>query len=52
VLAILRDREIAEPLVAQGFEIAAGTPAETAQRIANDLIKYQDVVRKAHARVD
>jgi len=52
VLAILRDREIAEPLVAQGFEIAAGTPAEAAQRIANDLIKYQDVVRKAHARVD
>ena len=52
VLSILRERGVAEPLVAQGFEIAAGTPSELAQRIARDLAKYQDVVRKAHARVD
>lgn len=52
VLAILREREVAEPLVAQGFEIAAGTPSEVARRIATDLVKYQDVVRKAHAHVD
>ena len=52
VSSILREREVAEPLVAQGFTIATGTPVELSQRIAKDLAKYQDVVRKAHARVD
>jgi len=52
VLAILREPEVAERLVADGFEIAAGSPSELGTRIAKDLAKYQDVVRKAHARVD
>lgn len=52
VLAILREHDVAEPLVTQGFTIAAGTPSEVAQRIAKDLVKYKDVVKKAHAQVD
>ena len=52
VLAILRERDLVESLVAQGFEMAPGTPSELSQRIAKDLAKYQDVVRKAHAQVD
>jgi len=52
VLGILREPDVAEPLVAAGFEIAAGSPSELGTRIAKDLAKYQDVVRKAHARVD
>jgi len=52
VLAILRERDVAEPLVAQGLEIAAGTPGELSQRIAKDLAKYREVVKKAHAHVD
>jgi len=52
VAAILADPEVAGPLVAAGFEIASGTPAELGARIAKDLAKYPDVVRKAHAQVD
>jgi tripartite-type tricarboxylate transporter receptor subunit TctC len=52
VAAILADPEVAAPLVAAGFEIAAGTPAQLGARIAKDLAKYPEVVRKAHARVD
>jgi tripartite-type tricarboxylate transporter receptor subunit TctC len=52
VLGVLREPDVAEPLVAAGFEIAAGSPGELGARIAKDLAKYQDVVRKAHARVD
>ena len=52
VLAILREPAVAGPLVDQGFELAPGTPSEVAQRIAKDLVKFEDVVRKAHAHVD
>jgi tripartite-type tricarboxylate transporter receptor subunit TctC len=52
VAAILAEPDVAGPLVASGFEIASGTPAELGARIAKDLAKYPDVVRKAHARVD
>jgi len=52
VAEILAEPEVAGPLVAAGFEIASGTPAELGARIAKDLARYPDVVRKAHAQVD
>ena len=52
VAAILADPDVAGPLVAAGFEIASGGPAQLAARIAKDLAKYPEVVRKAHAQVD
>jgi tripartite-type tricarboxylate transporter receptor subunit TctC len=52
VASILREPDVANPLVEQGFEIASGTPSELAARIAKDLAKYREVVRKAHAQVD
>lgn len=52
ITGILREPEVADRLVATGFEIAARTPAKLGARIAKNLARYVEVVRKAHAQGD
>ena len=52
VVKILRDPAVAEPMVAAGFEMAASTPAEFGARVAKDVAKYVDIVKRTGAKVD
>ena len=52
VVKILRDPAVAEPMVAAGFEMAASTPAEFGARVAKDVAKYADIVKRTGAKVD
>ena len=52
IARILRDPAVAEPMVAAGFEMVGSTPAEFGQRIARDVAKYADIVKRTDAKVD
>ena len=48
----MRDPEVSGPLVANGFEVVASTPAEFGAQLAKDLLKYEDVVKRSGAKLD
>lgn len=50
--AVLKDEQIKEKLTRQGLEIIGGTPAEFADFISKELVKWRTVVEKTGARVD
>lgn len=52
VVKILRDPAVAEPMVAAGFEMVGSTSAEFGARVAKDLTKYADIVKRTGAKVD
>ena len=52
IARILRDPAVAEPMVTAGFEIVGSTPAEFGQRLAIDVAKYVDIVKRTGAKVD
>jgi tripartite-type tricarboxylate transporter receptor subunit TctC len=52
IVKILRDPAVADPLVESGYEVVGGTPAEFGARIAADLVKYADIVKRSGAKVD
>jgi tripartite-type tricarboxylate transporter receptor subunit TctC len=52
VVKILRDPLVAEPMLAAGFEMVGSTAAEFAVRIARDVAKYADIVKRSGAKVD
>jgi len=52
IVKILRDPAVAEPMVSAGFEMVGGTAAEFAARIAKDVARYADIVKRSGAKVD
>ena len=52
IARILRDPVVADPMVAAGFEMVGNTPAEFGARIAKDVAKYADIVKRTGAKVD
>jgi tripartite-type tricarboxylate transporter receptor subunit TctC len=52
IARIMRDPAISGPLVANGFEVIASTPAEIGERLKNDVAKFDDIVKKSGAKVD
>ena len=52
IIRILRDPAVADPLITAGYEMVGSTPGEFGARIAADLAKYADIVRKSGAKVD
>ena len=52
IARILRDPAVADPMVAAGFEMVGNTPAEFGARIAKDVAKYADIVKRTGAKVD
>ena len=52
VVKILRDPAVAEPMVNAGFEMVGSSAAEFATRLAKDVAKYADVVKRSGAKVD
>ena len=52
IVKVLRDPEVSGPLVANGFEVVASTPAEFGAQLAKDLLKYEDVVKRSGAKLD
>jgi tripartite-type tricarboxylate transporter receptor subunit TctC len=49
---VLATAETRATLLRQGLEILGGTPADFADFISKELVKWEDVVRKTGARVD
>jgi tripartite-type tricarboxylate transporter receptor subunit TctC len=52
IVKILRDSAVSGPLVANGFEVVASTPAEFGARLKSDVAKFDDIVKKSGAKVD
>lgn len=52
VVKILRDPTVAESMVNAGFEMVASSAAEFGARLARDVAKYAEVVKRSGARVD
>ena len=52
IAKILRDPAVADPMVAAGFEMVGNTPAQFGARIAKDVAKYADIVKRTGAKVD
>ena len=52
IAKILRDPAVAEPMVAAGYEMVGNTPAEFGLRIAKDVAKYADIVKRSGAKAD
>jgi len=52
IVKILRDPAVADPLVESGYEVVGSTPAEFRARLAADLAKYADIVKRSGAKVD
>ena len=52
IVKILRDPQVAEPMVAAGYEMVGSTPVEFGARLAGDIAKYADIVKRSGARVD
>ena len=52
VVKILRDPAVAEPMVNAGFEMVGSTAAEFGARIAKDVARYADIVKRSGAKVD
>ncbi|MEO8753070.1 MAG: tripartite tricarboxylate transporter substrate binding protein, partial [Casimicrobiaceae bacterium] len=52
IVKILRDPAVSGPLVENGFEVVASTPAEFGARLKSDVAKFDDIVKKSGAKVD
>jgi len=52
IVKILRDPAVSGPLTANGFEVVASTPTEFGVRLKNDVVKFDDLVRRSGAKVD
>ena len=52
VVKILRDPAVAEPMVNAGFEMVGSSAADFGARLAKDVAKYADVVKRSGAKVD
>ncbi len=52
IVKILRDPALAEQMISQGYEMAGNSPDEANARIARDVPKFADAVRKSGAKLD
>jgi len=49
---MMREPSIADPLVASGYEITVGTPAEFGASIVKDVARFADLVKKSGVKID
>jgi len=52
VLVVLRNPEVRERFVAQGLEVAGGTPEQYAQHLRNELAQNARVIKAANIRLE
>jgi len=52
IAKIMRDPAIADPLVAQGYEIVANTPAEFGATVRSDVQKYAGIIQRLGLKID
>ena len=52
IVKALRDPAVADPLIANGFEVVGSTPAEMGARLKADVVKFDEIVKRSGARVD
>lgn len=52
IVRIMRDPAIADPLIAQGYEIVANTPAEFGATVRSDVQKYAALIQRLGLKVD
>lgn len=52
IAKILRKPEVVERLTKQGWEVAYGTPEQTAQAIRKDLARWGPIVKASGAKID
>jgi tripartite-type tricarboxylate transporter receptor subunit TctC len=52
IVKIMRDPQIADPLVAAGYEIVATTPAEFGATLRSDVAKYSAIIQRIGLKLD
>lgn len=52
IVRIMRDPQIADPLVAAGYEIVANSPAEFGATVRSDVAKYSAIIQRIGLKLD